>query len=106
MTERQIAQRVVAVTGGGRGIGLATDPCAGWRAAPRRVGDLDGDLAARRAERSARRSTSRAATRSPRSLHRVESELGPIDVLINNAGVMHVGPFVDEDDAWTRRSST
>ena len=36
-------------------------------------------------------------------LQRVESEIGPIDVLINNAGVMHVGPFLDEDDGWSRR---
>ena len=24
-------------------------------------------------------------------------------MLVNNAGVMHVGPFLEEDDAWTRR---
>src|SRR5207249_2160418 len=31
------------------------------------------------------------------------SRYGPLDVLVNNAGVMHVGPFLEEDDAWTAR---
>ena len=34
----------------------------------------------------------------------VERDLGPLDVLVNNAGIMLVGwPFADEDDATTRR---
>jgi short-subunit dehydrogenase len=32
-------------------------------------------------------------------LDRVEAELGPLDVMINNAGILHLGPFVDEDEA-------
>ena len=24
-------------------------------------------------------------------------------MLVNNAGVLHIGPFVDEDDRWSRR---
>jgi short-subunit dehydrogenase len=32
-------------------------------------------------------------------LDRVEAELGPLDVIINNAGIVHLGPFVDEDEA-------
>ena len=45
MTERQIAERVVAVTGGGRGIGLATTRALAARGARVAVGDLDADLA-------------------------------------------------------------
>ncbi len=103
MTERQIADRVVAVTGGGRGIGLATARALAARGARVAVGDLDGDLAAQAggALGAALDVTSRESFAA--FLQRVESELGPIDVLVNNAGVMHVGPFVDEDDAWTRR---
>ncbi|MDN2498587.1 SDR family oxidoreductase, partial [Nocardia nova] len=33
----------------------------------------------------------------------VETEAGPVDVLINNAGIMPVGRFTDESDAITRR---
>ena len=33
-----------------------------------------------------------------RFLDAAEKELGPIDVLINNAGIMPIGPFVDETD--------
>ena len=103
MTERQIAQRVVAVTGGGRGIGLATTRALVARGARVAVGDLDEELAARAggALGAALDVTSRDSFAA--FLERTAAELGPIDVLINNAGVMHVGPFLDEDDAWTRR---
>jgi NAD(P)-dependent dehydrogenase (short-subunit alcohol dehydrogenase family) len=33
----------------------------------------------------------------------VEGELGPIDILVNVAGIMPIGPFEDEDDATTQR---
>ena len=36
-------------------------------------------------------------------LAQVEERLGPLDVIINNAGIMPLGPFVDEDDATARR---
>jgi NADP-dependent 3-hydroxy acid dehydrogenase YdfG len=36
-------------------------------------------------------------------LSQVEERLGPVDVLINNAGIMPLGRFVDEDDATARR---
>ena len=36
-------------------------------------------------------------------LDEVESQLGPLDVLINNAGIMPIGPFVEETDATAMR---
>ena len=36
-------------------------------------------------------------------LDAVEEQLGPLDVLVNNAGIMQLGPFVDEDDATAQR---
>jgi len=32
-----------------------------------------------------------------------EQQLGPIDVLVNNAGIMQIGRFIDEDDLTARR---
>ena len=36
-------------------------------------------------------------------LDEVERRLGPIDVLVNNAGIMPVGPLDEEDDATAIR---
>ena len=36
-------------------------------------------------------------------LDQVSERLGPLDVLINNAGIMPIGPFTSEDDATARR---
>jgi short-subunit dehydrogenase len=93
---RPIAGRVVAVTGGTRGIGAAIGADLRRRGAQVVAGDLDpGDDALR------------LNVADPASfagfLDEVRSRHGRIDVLVNNAGVMHVGPFVAEDDAWTRR---
>jgi NADP-dependent 3-hydroxy acid dehydrogenase YdfG len=32
-----------------------------------------------------------------------ERDLGPVDVLVNNAGIMQLGTFLEEDDATTQR---
>jgi short-subunit dehydrogenase len=32
-----------------------------------------------------------------------EQQLGPLDVLVNNAGIMQIGRFIDEDDLTARR---
>lgn len=37
-------------------------------------------------------------------LTRAEEHIGPLDALINNAGILHTGMFVDEDPADTQRS--
>src|SRR4051794_1178 len=36
-------------------------------------------------------------------LDAAEEALGPLDVLVNNAGILHLGPFVEESDDATRR---
>jgi NADP-dependent 3-hydroxy acid dehydrogenase YdfG len=36
-------------------------------------------------------------------LDKAEEQLGPIDVLVNNAGIMQIGRFIDEDDLTARR---
>src|SRR4051794_4504099 len=103
---RPISGRVVAITGGARGIGLATARELARRGARVAIGDLDGDAAAHEAEALGGYGGPLDVTRRERFaafLDTAQERLGPLDVLVNNAGVMHVGPFLEEDDGWTQR---
>src|SRR3954469_3954866 len=101
---RDLNGRVVAITGGARGIGRATAEAllrAGARVA---IGDIDAELARRTAAEI--NADSRAyhldVTSRPSFatfLDSVEHDLGPLDVLVNNAGIMPVGAFLEESDA-------
>lgn len=105
---RLLAGKVVAITGGARGIGEATARAVARKGAKVAIGDLDLEPAQRTAaalggdaialELDVTRRDSFASFVS-----QVEERLGPIDVLINNAGIMPLGPFVEEDDATARR---
>jgi NAD(P)-dependent dehydrogenase (short-subunit alcohol dehydrogenase family) len=100
--------RVVAITGGARGIGRAiADELA---RAGARVGIGDVDLAAAEATAAELAGEVQAfeldvTERSSvdRFLDGVEERLGPLDVMVNNAGILLVGPFLEEDDAATER---
>jgi len=103
-----LAGRVVAITGAARGIGRATaQACvrAGMRVA---IGDVD--LAAAEATAAQIGSGTIAVQLDVRErasvahfLDEVEARLGPLDVLVNNAGIMPLKPLVDEDDATAHR---
>jgi NADP-dependent 3-hydroxy acid dehydrogenase YdfG len=107
-TPRPLPGRVVAITGAARGIGRATAEacaCAGMRVA---IGDLHLATAQRTAAALGRGTIAveldvcdRASV--ARFLDEVEARLGPLDVLVNNAGIMQLGRLVDEDDATARR---
>jgi cation diffusion facilitator CzcD-associated flavoprotein CzcO/NAD(P)-dependent dehydrogenase (short-subunit alcohol dehydrogenase family) len=95
---------VVAITGGARGIGLATAKRFVEAGARVCIGDLD--LAAAReaaAEFGQPEHAYALDVSDPDSFARfvatIEAEVGPIDVLVNNAGVMPTGRFLDEADA-------
>jgi NADP-dependent 3-hydroxy acid dehydrogenase YdfG len=100
--------RVVAITGGARGIGRATAAAfvrAGARVA---IGDLDHELAERTAAELGSGTVAFAldVTDRPsfeRFVDGAESALGPLDVLVNNAGIMPVGRFLDESDESAQR---
>ncbi|HYF24372.1 MAG TPA: SDR family NAD(P)-dependent oxidoreductase [Baekduia sp.] len=88
---------VVVITGGARGIGLATARALSASGARVAIGDLDGDLAAREAGRlggfgAALDVTDEASFAA--FLDHVRREVGPLDVLVNNAGIMPTGPFL------------
>jgi NAD(P)-dependent dehydrogenase (short-subunit alcohol dehydrogenase family) len=94
----------VAITGGARGIGKATAQALVREGARVGIGDLDFELAERTAAELGpdARAYELDVTSRPSVaafLDAVERDLGPLDVMVNNAGVMPVGPFVDEADA-------
>lgn len=99
--------KVVAITGGARGIGFATAKeliSHGCRVA---IGDIDEVQLKEAALELGIDTYARLDVTDPASfrafLDLVESEVGDLDVLINNAGIMPTGHLHEEDDAVTRR---
>jgi NAD(P)-dependent dehydrogenase (short-subunit alcohol dehydrogenase family) len=106
--QRQLAGTVVAVTGGGRGIGAATAAALVRRDARVAIGDIDLAAAERTAGELGGHAIALAVdVADPASvrefLDQVEHALGPLDVLINNAGVMPISAIDEETDAAARR---
>jgi len=99
-----LAGRVVLVTGAARGIGLATAKALRIAGARVAIGDLD-EAATVAAAASigddvlGLRLDVTDPTAFAAAVERVERDLGPLDALVNNAGIMPLGPFVDESDA-------
>jgi NAD(P)-dependent dehydrogenase (short-subunit alcohol dehydrogenase family) len=93
----------VAITGGARGIGRATALAFASAGAKVAVGDVDVDDAERFAADSDGVVGLPLDVRSAESfaafLDDAERAHGPLDVLVNNAGVMLTGEFVEETDA-------
>ena len=101
-----LSGKVAAVTGGARGIGRAIAAALGGRGMRVAIGDVDAE-AAERTGVELRCAAYPVDVTDPASfeafLDRVEADLGPLDVLVNNAGILHLGPFVEEDEARQRR---
>jgi NAD(P)-dependent dehydrogenase (short-subunit alcohol dehydrogenase family) len=100
--------KVIAITGGARGIGLATAAELRRRGARVAIGDIDGDQALRAGSELGDDVLAAALdVADPPSFKEffelVERELGPVDVLINNAGIMPIGPLLDEPPEVARR---
>jgi short-subunit dehydrogenase len=105
---RSLDRLVVFITGAARGIGKVTAVALAGEGARVVIADLDGELAAQAAaEVGAERAigvdvTDHAAFTA--ALDETERELGPLDVLINNAGVMPIGRFADDTDRTAYRA--
>jgi NADP-dependent 3-hydroxy acid dehydrogenase YdfG len=107
-TPRSLAGQVMAITGGARGIGRATASALIAQGARVAIGDIDAALVERTAAELGSGTVGLPLDVTDRGsfdafLREVESRLGPLDVLVNNAGIMPIGPFAAEADATAQR---
>ncbi len=105
---RILAGQTAAITGAARGIGRATAEAflrQGMRVA---IGDVDFGAASVTAAELGARAVALPLDVTDRDsfdafLAGAEEQLGPVDVLVNNAGIMPIGPFLQEHDDTARR---
>lgn len=105
---RSLNGKVVAITGGARGIGKATAAALVRKGCRVAIGDLDLDLAEKTAAELGGGTLALPLDVTDRDsfaafLDEAERQLGPLDVVVNNAGIMPVTPFVDETVDSLRR---
>jgi NAD(P)-dependent dehydrogenase (short-subunit alcohol dehydrogenase family) len=105
---RSLNGKVVAITGGARGIGKATATALVAKGARVAIGDLDLELAERTAGELGGGTLALPLDVTDRGsferfLEEAERQLGPLDVVVNNAGIMPVTPFSEESEASFRR---
>ena len=105
---RSLTGQVAAVTGGARGIGRATAQAFIREGMKVAIGDLDVAAAQKTAQELGNGTTAVELNVTERAsvkafLDATEAQLGPVDVVVNNAGIMQLGRFAEEDDATTQR---
>jgi NAD(P)-dependent dehydrogenase (short-subunit alcohol dehydrogenase family) len=103
-----LAGKVVAITGGARGIGKATATALVRKGCRVAIGDLDPRLAEQTAAELGGGTIALPLDVTERAsfaafLDEAERQLGPLDVVVNNAGIMPVTPFVEESQDSIRR---
>ncbi len=108
MPKRSLQGKTVAISGAARGIGKATATALVAKGARVAIGDLDAELAEQTAAELGGKAialpldvTDRESFKS--FLDEAERQLGPLDVVINNAGIMPIGLFTEEGDDSAKR---
>lgn len=105
---RSLVGQVVAITGAARGIGRATATALVREGAKVAIGDIDHALAEKTASEIGGGAIGLPLDVTDRNsfeayLDAIEARLGPVDVLINNAGIMLLGDFFEENPEDARR---
>jgi NAD(P)-dependent dehydrogenase (short-subunit alcohol dehydrogenase family) len=105
---RSLSGKVVAITGGARGIGKATAAALVRKGCRVAIGDLELELAERTAAELGGDTIALPLDVTERDsfvafLDEAERQLGPLDVIVNNAGIMPVTPFAEESVDSIRR---
>lgn len=105
---RSLLNKVVVITGGARGIGAATAKAFVDAGAIVVIGDLDASAAAETARSLGGAATGLGVDVTDRKtftafLDEVISLRGQVDVLVNNAGIMQLAGFEEQDDATIDR---
>jgi len=103
-----LSGRVVAITGGARGIGKATAAALVRKGCRVAIGDLDLELAEKTAAELGGGTVALPLDVTDRGsferfLDEAERQLGSLDAVVNNAGIMPVTPFEDESEDSVRR---
>lgn len=103
---RSLKGKVAVVTGGARGIGLATSEALIAAGVVVAIGDLDEILLKDAATTIGAAFHGRLDVTDADGyrafLDQVEKKLGPIDILINNAGIMPLGHLHEEPESLAR----
>jgi NAD(P)-dependent dehydrogenase (short-subunit alcohol dehydrogenase family) len=103
-----LSGKVVAITGGARGIGKATAAALVRKGCRVAIGDLDLPLAEKTAAELGGGTIAVSLDVTDRAsfaafLDEAERQLGPLDIVVNNAGIMPVTPFVEESEDSIKR---
>jgi NADP-dependent 3-hydroxy acid dehydrogenase YdfG len=105
---RVLSGQVAAITGAARGIGKATAEAFVRQGMKVAIGDLDLAEAQRTADQLGAGTIALELNVTEREsmerfVEQAEQQLGPIDVFVNNAGIMQLGAFLEETDATAQR---
>jgi NADP-dependent 3-hydroxy acid dehydrogenase YdfG len=105
---RILAGDTAAITGAARGIGRATAEAFLRQGMKVAIGDVDFAAAQKTASELGPAAIALPLDVTDRDsfgafLDAAEERFGALDVLVNNAGIMQVGRFIDEDDLTARR---